>query len=164
MALAIMPLGPRHHDRAGFHSGVEAFDVYLRSLATQHRRKGYSQTFVLVEESAPARIFGYYCLSAASLQIEALSETDRKRLPRYPVPAARMGQLAVDMSERGRGYGELLLQNAIKRCLAVRERELGIYALLVDAYDEGAATFYEHYGFRRCRDKVLGLYLPLGSP
>jgi hypothetical protein len=75
-----------------------------------------------------------------------------------------MGQLAVDMSERGRGYGELLVQNAIKRCLTVRERELGISALLVDAYGEGAATFYEHYGFRRCRDKALGLYLPSWIP
>jgi hypothetical protein len=36
------------------------------------------------------------------------------------------------------------------------------YALLVDAKDEQAARFYEHYGFTALQDAPLTLYLPLG--
>ena len=37
-----------------------------------------------------------------------------------------------------------------------------IRALIVDAKDQTARRFYEHFGFRRLRDRHLALYLPLG--
>jgi len=41
-------------------------------------------------------------------------------------------------------------------------RLVGAYALLVDAKDEKAKSFYERYGFIPCLDAPMTLYLPLG--
>ena len=39
---------------------------------------------------------------------------------------------------------------------------LGGKTLIVDAKDEKAKAFYEHFGFKPLRDTSLTLYLPLG--
>ena len=41
------------HDCAGFDCGVPALNDYLRKFASQHRRRGVSQTYVLVDDSTP---------------------------------------------------------------------------------------------------------------
>lgn len=148
------------HDCVGFDCGVPALNDYLRKFASQHRRRGVSQTFVLVDDSAPTQVLGYYTLSAAQLEAGSLSDAERKRLPRYPIPCIRMGRLAVSLASRGEGYGRLLIGLAVERCLKAR-REVAAYALVVDAKDEIAVEFYRHYGFTACRDAPLTLYLAL---
>jgi len=160
--LAIERLDAARHDRASFRCGVPELDRFLKELAGQHQRRNFSTTYVLVPTDAPTAILGYYSLSFGSLRLGDLSPEERQRLPKYPVPAARMGRLAVDEAQRGKHYGELLLQNAVKRCLTVRS-EIACYALAVDAKDESAARFYEKYGFLPCTDQELQWYLPLGS-
>jgi GNAT superfamily N-acetyltransferase len=117
---------------------------------------------VLVDSGRPSRILGYYSLSAASLAFEGLIEADRKGLPAYPVPAVRIGRLATSLSVRGRGLGELLLQNAIKRALQAHNT-LGVHAVLVEAKNSAAERFYRKYGFRLCDPRSKQLYLPLGA-
>ena len=148
------------HDCAGFDCGVPALNDYLRKFASQHRRRGVSQTYVLVDDSAPTQVLGYYTLSAAQLEAESLSEAERKRLPRYPIPCIRMGRLAVISSSRGHGHGRVLIGLAVERCLKARQ-EVAAYALVVDAKDESAVEFYRYYGFTACRDSPRTLYLPL---
>lgn len=63
---------------------------------------------------------------------------------------------------RGKGYGELLLQNAIKRVLQAREA-LGVHAVVVEAKDAAAEGFYKRYGFRLCDARSPQMYLPLGA-
>jgi predicted GNAT family N-acyltransferase len=161
VTLSIEELDPKRHARAGFDCGVEPLNRYLRTLAAQHRTKGIATSFVLVDTSAPATILGYYSLSAASLAFERLADVDRIGLPNYPIPAVRIGRLAVSAALRGQRLGELLLQNAIKRTLAARHT-LGVYALLVEAQDAAAEDFYRKYGFRRCDESARQLYLPIG--
>lgn len=160
--LVIEQLKPRRHDREGFACGEPALDVYLRQQAAQHHRDGISTTHVLVDNADPARILGYYSLSAAQLLLTDLQEVDRKRLPNYPVPAIRMGRLAVVASEQGRGHGEYLLAHAVVRCLGLRE-ELGVRVLLVDVLHEKAGRFYRAYGVREAAASLRTLYLPLGG-
>lgn len=161
-ALAIEKLDAARHNRGGFHCGVPELDRFFKELASQHQRKHFSTTYVLIDGDNPQAILGYYSVSFGSLSLTGLSAAEQKRLPKHPVPAARIGRLAVDQGERGKGYGELLLQNAIKRCLAVRD-EIACYALVVDAKDEIAARFYEKYGFSVCTDAGQQWYLPLGA-
>ena len=160
--LVIEQLKPRRHDREGFACGEPALDVYLRQQAAQHHRDGISTTHVLVDNADPTRILGYYSLSAAQLLLTDLQEVDRKRLPNYPVPAIRMGRLAVVAGEQGRGHGEYLLAHAVARCLGLRE-ELGVRVLLVDVLHEKAGRFYRAYGFREATASLRTLYLPLGG-
>lgn len=155
-------LNARRHDRASFVCGERTLERYLREQATQHHRDGIATTHVLVDAPKPARILGYYTLSAAQLLLGDLLDEDRRRLPHYPVPAVRMGRLAVATAEQGRGYGEFLLAYAITRCLDLRE-QLGVRVLLVDALNDEAAEFYRAYGFRESVTRSRALYLPLGK-
>ena len=100
--LVVDPLKPRRHDRDGFARGEHTLDAHLRQQAAQHHRDGISTTHILVEDADPARILGYYSLSAAQLLLTDLQEADRKRLPSYPVPAIRMGGWPSQPVSRGR--------------------------------------------------------------
>ncbi len=159
--LVVELLKPKRHDREGFACGEPTLDDYLRQRATQHHRDGISTSHVLVDNDDPSRILGYYSLSAAQLLLNDLQEADRKRLPNYPVPAIRMGRLAIAAGEQGKGHGDYLLAHAVARCLALRE-QLGVRVLLVDALNEKAARFYRAYGFREAAENSRMLYLPLG--
>lgn len=152
---------PERHDRAGFSCGVPELDGYLQRLAGQHRRKGISTVFVLVDSAAPSEVLGFYTLSAAGVDAGEWREIDRKKLPRYPVPCFRMGRLACRADRQGQGLGRLLIACAVDRCLQAR-RQVAAYALIVDAKDASAAAFYRHYGFVACADTPMTLYLPLG--
>lgn len=150
----------RIHDRANFQSGEPLLDEYLRKYAAQQIAKGITSVFVLVESSAPGRILGFYTLSAAQIDAKDLSEADRKRLPRYPVPCFRMGRLARDLGSRGQGVGEILMGLAVERCRAAKQ-SIAAYALLVDAKNAKAKLFYEKFGFTACSDSPMSLYLPI---
>ena len=156
-----LPLDPAIHDRQGFECGVPALDEYLHRFAEQHRRRGISSVYALTDTAQPERILGYYTLSAAEVDAQLLTDAERKKLPRYPVPCFRMGRLACRTDQRGNGLGKLLLGCAVDRCLKARQ-QVAAYALLVDAKDDVAKAFYVHFGFKTLQDVPLALYLPLG--
>ena len=149
------------HDRAAFHCGVPTLDDYLHKYAAQQNAKGLNTVFVMVDDAQPSRVLGFYTLSAAQIDVEQLSDMERKKLPRYPVPCFRLGRLARAIESCGAGLGEILVGCAVDRCLRARSL-VSAYALLVDAIDEKAKTFYMRYGFFPCMDAPMTLYLPLG--
>lgn len=150
------------HDRASFCCSEPALDDYLRKYALQQSTKGLSSVFVLVDDAQPREIWGFYTLSAAQMDATQLSDTERKKLPRYPVPCFRMGRLARSRAHRDSEIGELLIGLAVDRCLKARAH-VGAYALVVDAKNDKVKAFYQHYGFKACQDMPLTLYLPLGE-
>ena len=155
------PLDPAIHDRQGFECGVPVLDEYLRRFAEQHRRRGISSVYVLTDSAQPARILGYYTLSAAEVDAGRLTEAERKKLPRYPVPCFRLGRLACRSDQQGRGLGKVLLGCAVDRCLKARQ-QVAAYALVVDAKDDAAKAFYVHFGFKPLPDAPTALFMPLG--
>jgi len=157
-ALAIEPLGS-HHDRAAFSCGEPALDSYLQRHASQDVRRRVAQVFVALGD-APEKIAGYYSLSATSFEKNDLPPTLAKRLPHYPVPAAILGRLAVDRTCQGRGLGETLLLDAIRRVVRA-SATLAVYAIVVDAKNDRAVAFYERYGFRAFATERSRLFLPL---
>jgi len=156
-------LDPRRHDRAAFSCGEPTLDRYLKEQASQHHRDGIATTHVLLADGETSRIVGFYTLSAAQVVLDEIAEPDRRRLPRYPVPCARLARLAVDSTARGRGFGALLIAHAVERCLRLRD-ELGIRLLVVDALNENAERFYRTYGFTPTTSAAKTLYLNLGKP
>ncbi len=155
---SVEPLGP-HHDRTSFSCGEPALDAYLTRQASQDIRRRIAQVFVWVGDT-PNRIQGYYTLSATAFEKAELPPALAKRLPHYPVPAAVLGRLAIDQSCQGRGLGEMLLMDAIRRTLRA-SAAMAVYALIVDAKNERARTFYERYGFRSFATIPRRLFLPL---
>lgn len=147
------------HDRLGFDSGAEPLDRYLRELATQDIKRRISNCFVALDEAG--LIAGYYTFAATSLPMTALSRDESKRLPRYPLlPAGLIGRLAVDRRFQGRGLGGAMIMDAAAR--AARS-DTAIFALVVDAKDEKAVAFYEHYQFQRFAERPRTLFLPLAT-
>lgn len=155
----IEPLGGQ--DRAAFSCGVEALDQYLKQQASQDARKNVAVPFVLL--TAADRIAGYYTLSSAMLKGSDLpAELVRKlKPPRYSeLPATLIGRLAVDSAFRGRGLGELLLTDALKRAWQSSE-QIASLGVIVDAKDESAKNFYLRYEFLPFLENHKRLFLPM---
>ncbi|MGI9303232.1 MAG: GNAT family N-acetyltransferase [Gammaproteobacteria bacterium] len=137
-------------------------DRYLKYQANQDVKRRVSRVFVARGLQDKTSVLGYYTLSALSIDLSVLPEKIAKKLPKHPIPAALIGRLAVDTSTQGQGFGKVLLANAITRTLAVSD-EVAIYAMVVDAINDEANTFYERYGFKRLTRSSSRLFLPLKS-
>lgn len=157
---AIVPVH-RQHDRERFDCGHPALNDYLKKYARQSRDLGLASTFVAEHESHPERVVGYYTLSMASIEIEDIPERWRKRLPAYPVPAARLSRLACDLEFQSRGLGTLLLTHALRRCVAAADT-VAAAAIVVDAKPD-AIRFYEKHGFISLNPGSLQLFLPMAT-
>lgn len=144
-------------DRSGFQCDSEELNDYFRHRVSQDVRRGATACFVLLSDEG--HIAGFYTLASTSLMLCDLPEFVAKKLPRYPlVPAVRMGRLAVDSKYARRGFGGVLLADALLR---VQRSEIAACALVVDARDEAAAAFYEHHGFIRLPERRNTLFLPV---
>jgi len=160
-AYSIGQLG-KEHDRRAFGCGHPSLDRYLREQASQDARRHVAATFVAVPREMRV-VVGYCSLSATSLDVGDLPPEVARKLPRYRVlPATLLGRLAVDRTHQRRGLGEYLLLHALSRSLA-RAEQVASYAVIVDAIDQGARSFYERFEFIPLLDRPLRLYLPTAS-
>jgi GNAT superfamily N-acetyltransferase len=151
------PLAPSHH-RAGFTCGVDSLDRYFRHQVGQDLRRRATACFV-ARELATGQIAGFYTLSAGGILLAEMPAQLAKRLPRYPmVPVARLGRLAVALGYHGLKLGGALLWDAVDRA---SRSEVAVYALVVDAKDEQAESFYLHHGFVAFGKTSRTLILPL---
>ena len=155
------PLDGSRHDREAFSSGNEALDRYLRRQATQDIRKRVAVVFVLTPDART--IAGYYTLSQFSVQLDLVPDEIGRRFPKYPyVPTTLIGRLARSEAFKGQGVGELLLLDAMERCLSL-SRQVASAGIVVDSKDDSAERFYLRYGFVPL-SKVAGrLFLPMGT-
>jgi len=150
----------RNVNRDGFDCGVPSLNEYLKRYALQNLRKNVGVTIVATSDEDRKRVLGYYSVSMAQVEFDQMPEDLAKGLPRYPVPAMRLGRLAVDVSTRGMGVGAELLRDALMRAVGL-SREVGTCVVLVDAIDDKAKAFYLHYGFIPLQDMPLTLVLPI---
>ena len=148
----VEPLGKRH-DRSVFSCGVGPLDRYLREQVRQDARKRVAAPFVLCEGKSNA-VLGYYTLSALSVDVGAWPEDVARKL------ATLLGRLAVDSRLRGKGAGEHLLMDALRRAFQA-SREVASVAVVVDAKDNAAVSFYRRYGFISFADHADKLFLPM---
>jgi GNAT superfamily N-acetyltransferase len=149
------------HDHTPFSCGVASLDRHFSAQAGQDMRRRVASCFVLVAADAPRRPLGFYTLAATGIALASLPEATAKRLPRSPVvPATLMGRLAVDREQRGRGLGELLLVDALRRALL---NEIASFAFVVDPKDDAAARFYAQYRFRPLATEGTRMFLPMAE-
>lgn len=154
----IEPLEDRH-DRAAFSCGVEPLDNYLRRQAGQDLRKRVAAVFVATPDTRT--VAGFYTLSAHLVNVGDLPAETARKLPRYPnLPATLLGRLAVSRDFRGQRLGEFLLMDALRRSL-IHSAQVASVAVVVDAKDEAARAFYEHYGFIGLPDQPNRLFCPM---
>ena len=71
-----------------------------------------------------------------------------------------LGRLAVDKHHKGRGLGQLMLVDAMKKSYQASQ-QIASVALIVEAIDEGAVSFYQKFGFINFQSSQERLYLPM---
>lgn len=149
----------RSHNRTAFSCGVSALDNYLQKQAMQHAKSGISRTFVWHEAS---NVLAYYSLSMGSIDKTHLPAKLQKRFPHHPLPVVRLGRLAVDQQHQGKGLGKQLLAHALHKSYLLSQ-EIGMVAIVIDAKDEKARSFYMQYEFDHLPNQPLTLWLPVGA-
>jgi ribosomal protein S18 acetylase RimI-like enzyme len=147
------------HDCSGFSCGRPSLDEFLLKYARQNQKTGVSRTFV-ASNPGERIVRGYYSLSAGAVVPIDVPEEQRKRLPKYPVPVAHLGRLAVDVKSQGQRLGEFLLIDALRRIQTAAD-SIGIHAVEVVALDDVAKGFYSKYGFSELLDDPHHLYLSM---
>lgn len=152
------------HDCSAFTCGHEWLDRYLQKNALRNQERGYGRTYVACRDDATRRIDGYFTLSMSSVQFATLPPAlIFKQMPRYPMPAAHMGCLAVASDSQRQGLGSLLLMDAMRRMIAASE-VVAARAVEVKAIDDKAREWYLAYGFLPFADiegPPFHLYLPI---
>lgn len=160
--LTIELLDGKKHERSVFSYGNDSLDNYIHRQASQDLKKKVATVFVLID-TPNVDIIVYYTLSSYTVEIASLDKTFSKSLPRYPLlPATLLGRLAVDSNYQGRGFGELMLMDALKRVLNATV-QIASLAVVVEAINEDGVRFYQKYGFQQFREYPLKLYLPIKS-
>jgi GNAT superfamily N-acetyltransferase len=157
MILSLVPLSKGLSVR-DFDCGNQQLNDFLKHYALKNDRLMMGKTFAALSEEN--RIAGYFTLSNAQIERLAIPEQENIKLPRYPIPAVRIGRLAVDKTVQGKGIGAWLLVRALEKALQVSGIS-GNYAVMVDAIDERAKSFYLKYGFLPLNNHPLSLFLPL---
>jgi GNAT superfamily N-acetyltransferase len=108
--------------QSGFRSGIHTLDDYFARHALSNDRAGVGRCFVLrAGDPGLPVVAGFYTLSMAAVQADVVRPLLRQRLPRYPLPVALIGRLAVDERARGQRFGERLLVDALSRVIDVGE-------------------------------------------
>ncbi len=152
----------KKHDLKNFNCGIEALDHHLKTQASQDMKKNVAVSYVLTENDL-FNVSGYYTLSSIGIMAGDLPEEIVRKLPRYPnLPGILIGRLARDKKCRGNNIGQLLLVDALKRSLDI-STQLGCVAVVVDAKNDKAVTFYKSYGFIPFIDNNRRLFLPMGT-
>jgi len=68
----------------------------------------------------------------------------------------------VDRQYQGLGYGDALIFHAFTTTVEVAQK-VGIMGMVVDSKNEGAAAFYEGFGFKRLSSTKTRLVLPMST-
>ncbi len=146
-------------DVTNFDCGSPPLDEYIRRYASQDVRRNIARVFVATPEDSIQRLAGFFTLSAGSVICADLPASIARKLPRYPIPVALIGRLAVDAKFQGKGLGSILLADACQK-VAQASTVLAVAGIIVAAKDETAAAFYQHFGFKPLPGQPECLILP----
>lgn len=154
-----MPLsGPEpitaSHDLSGFSCGKPALDRWLKTRALSNQEKGFTAVIVVHDNN---RVIGYYGLAPTAILPNHLPRAIRTGQSPDPVPCLLLGQLATDERWIGQGIGTGLVKHALQRCVAAASL-IGGRALIVNAVDDEAASFWKRRGFIASKDDPLVLF------
>lgn len=157
-------LDSKRHNRENFDCGEESLNVFLKLYASQHQKKGFCITHVCVDAEQNnlfKTIFGYYTISASSIEAINADYFSKKKLPYKNIPTVKIGRLARDINESPKGFGKFILATALKQCLEFSTNNIGIWAVEVDLINEDVKPFYQSFGFCEVPNLSLRLILPI---
>ena len=136
--------------KSGFSCGKRPLDDYFARHAFQNHSGDIGRAYVLRksanDDTAIPAVLGFYTLNMAAAESAPLASILEKKLPKFPMPVALIGRLAVDQRAQGKRVGERLLLDALRRIVDAANI-VACLGIIVDAKDEQAAAFYGKYDF-----------------
>ena len=154
--------------KSGFSCGKRPLDDYFARHAFPNHIGDIGRAYVLRRaDDADANlppVLGFYTLNMASAESAPVASVLDKKLPKYAMPVALIGRLAVDHRAQGRRIGEKLLLDALLRVVDAAKL-VACLGIIVDAKDEQAAAFYGKYDFVELTDEgwPRRMFLPIGT-
>ena len=113
-----------------------------------------------MEKAGSSTVLAYYTLVTRTLE----SSVVPKKLPHGDIGVVLLGRLAVDKTAQSQGLGRLCLLRAMHQVVRTSE-EIGIFALVLDALDDHARSWYLNldFGFETLLDDPKHLFLPVDT-
>jgi ribosomal protein S18 acetylase RimI-like enzyme len=154
------PLGSAH-DRAAFSCEEPILENYLKTRARQEVSKKLAAVYIMTVDGKT--IAGFYTLSQYSILSGEIPDEITRKLTKYDqIPATLIGRLARHTAHRGTGAGDLLLVDALQRCLAI-SRQAASWAVVVEAKNERGVDLYKKFGFEGFPSRPLKMFLPTAT-
>jgi len=148
------------HNFKDFTCGQKWLDQYLHGHAWTNQQTGYGRTYLAIDDAK--YVGGFYTLSMASVHFNHLPDDLARRVPKYPMPVALIGCLAVDKTIQKSGLGTLLLIDSMQRIVQASEI-VAARAVEVLAINDEAKDWYQRFGFLPFKDNPRHLYLPMAT-
>lgn len=147
-----MKIIPYHRNfvRDHFSCGKSSLDNYILRNVTKDISSGACTCFVILDDQQ--RVIAYYTLSTDSIPLEDAPEDLKKKINYPHIPVILLGRLAVHHHYAGKGYGKIMLVDALKRSQQAAKEQIGSVAVIVDPIDADAERFYHKYGFTKIPD------------
>ena len=136
------------HAVDGFVSGQDDLDEWVRHAAWTADRAGTARVYVWLSDAD--EVIGYFAIAPHNIRREELPSAVGRGAPDV-IPGYLLARLAVSESLQGRGHGGELLATALGTILSAI-RAGGGRVIVVDAVDDRARSFYEHFKFRPIPD------------
>ena len=152
----------KKHKKEEFDCGVELLNGYFKRQVSQDIKRKLAACFVIA--SADNCVVAFYTLSSASIPRTHIPIPLLHKLPSSYVdlPVTLLGRMAVDTKNKGQGWGELLLIDALRRAFITSLQQVGSMAVVVDPIDDVATQFYQKYGFIQLPDSGK-LFIPMST-
>lgn len=118
--------------------------------------------FVL-QEKGQSDIVGFYALSNLSIIPGQLPPGVTKKLPTArPIPCTLLGQFAIASKWQGHGVADWLLGEILEKVLE-HSQSIASFALVVDAVDQDAASYWQYLGFTPFPSTPNRLFLTMAT-
>ena len=134
----------KDHDLSRFDCGNDALNLWLKRFAWANVQNDSARVYVAHRRDRV--VVGYHALTAGSVSRGEAPERMGHGVAAHPIGVVVLGRLAVDRAQQGKGLGTTLLQNALLRAQHAADT-VGVRAVLVQAIDAAARSFYLRYGF-----------------
>ncbi len=136
----------KRHDRDAFDCGKASLNNYLHRHARQDMKRRLAAVFVL-QNKIESEVMAFYALSQMSVDAGDLTKLTAKGLPQLrPVPCTLLGQFAVDRKFKGQGIGGWMLSHVFHEVVS-HAKNIASFALIVDAVEDDAVSYWRHCGF-----------------
>lgn len=145
----------------GFDCGKQLLNAWLVEQARRADIGGMAHVYVWTQ-LGEAKVCAYFavCPTEVLRDDDGLSRSLAGGYSR--IPGYLIARIALDVSLQGKGYGEHLLLDALSKAVAASEIGGG-RLIVVDALDDEACRFYEHFDFVPVKNRERRLVMKVST-